>query len=229
VKRNHVAVIAVIVAAVAGGLAWYLRRPSATPGGSGSGSGSGSSTAGAGVEAGTTGAAGSADPDDGAEPSGYRVIDADARMALMRRITAARAAHAAGKPAPAIAPDPDDPPPLPGELTADEILGGLMPVLPLLKECYQQGLDRRTVKNGEVTFKLALAGAPDVGTLVDSAELDGDPAFLADAELSQCLQETLMSVELPPMKDGSELRAEVKMSFSDDDDGDDGGSGTGSP
>jgi hypothetical protein len=217
-KRGHVGVLVFAGAAAAIGLAMYLRKPAAK--GSG-GTGDGSATAsGSTIADGSGGGRDSqaGDPeDDTAEDSRYRVIDADARMALMQRIAAARAAREAGKPAPAAtAPGPDDPPALPGELTADQVMDGLLPVLPLFKECYEQGLERRTIKDGTVTFAIHLIGEPEIGTLVDHAELDGDPAFLADAELSQCLHETMMSIELPPMSVGAELDVQTRMMFSDD-------------
>jgi hypothetical protein len=215
--RGRLIAILVVVVAIAAGVAWYLKRPASTPARVGTASGTGTTTTTTGVADGTAGSSGE-DPDDGAATDAkYRVIDADSRMALMERIQRARAARLAGKPATGAAVGGvDDPAPLPGELTPDEVLAGIMPVMPLFKDCYEQGLERRTVKNGEVKFTMHLAGEPGVGTLVETAELDGDPAFLADAELSQCLHETMMSVELPPMSEGSALEFITTMRFADE-------------
>jgi hypothetical protein len=219
-KRSQVGALVVAVAAVAIGIAVYLRKPVPTNSASGGGgSATGSDRASAGGSGGGAGNRADNPEDDAAEDTRYRVIDADARMALIQRISAAREARKAGKAAPGpTAAGPDNPPALPGELTPDQIMEGILPVMPLLKECYEQGLERRTIKNGKVTFSIHLTGEPEIGTLVDRAELDGDPAFLADAELSQCLHQTMMSLELPPMSEGSELKVTTTMVFSDDPD-----------
>jgi hypothetical protein len=216
VKRSHlVAIVAAI--ALAAGVIWFVTRKSDKHGTTGAGSNAASgSVAGTSGSSGTSGT-GSADDDDGEVDSRYRVIDADARIALLNRIAAAREARKAGKPAPAAAaPSPEDPPAVDGVLDVDQILDGIMPVMPLFKECYQDGLDRRTITSGKVTFKMHIVGEPEIGSLVDHAELEGDPAFLADAELSTCLHETMMSIELPPMAQSAEIDVTTAMQFSPD-------------
>jgi hypothetical protein len=219
VKRGHlVGIVVAIVAAVV--VIWVVahERGRSSTAAAGSNAASGSVAGATGSTGSGSGAAGSdSADDDGETDSRYRVIDADARLALLNRIAAAREARQAGKPAPATAaPSAEDPPALDGILTTDQILDGIMPLMPLFKECYQGGLDRRTIAAGKVTFKMHLVGEPDIGTLVDHATLEGDPAFLADAELSTCLHETMMSIELPPMSQGAEIDVTTAMQFSPD-------------
>jgi hypothetical protein len=164
--------------------------------------------------------------DDGSGSAGdsrYRVIDADARLALMQRIKTAREAREAresGKPAPAAAPAPstDDTEPLGGSLNAESVKDGIMEILPLFEECYTAAVERGSVKTMNVTFDMTITGEPDVGTLVDHAEIGGDAAVLADTELTTCLHETMMSVELPPTTKGVNAIVKTGMAFTPGDD-----------
>lgn len=232
-KRAGVVVAVLAAVAVIVGIGWYARRPAGTKAPAAIGSAAATGAAGGGEAASGGGAApGDDEADDGgagAAPATYRVLDADARLALGRRIRAAREARAAGKPAGAeAAADPGDPPALAGILSPDQVLDGIMPIMPLLKECYAAGLDRRTIKSGQVKFTLDLSGEPAIGTVVDNAKLEGDSEFLADAELSQCLHETIMSLELPPMSEGASVVTVVNMTFSPDGP-DDAGDAPGAP
>ncbi len=78
-------------------------------------------------------------------------------------------------------------PPEPAVLSKQTLRYGIQLIYPLLLDCHPSP--------GTFPVKLRLAGAPDVGTLVDSVELTGDLAATA----SSCLRQTLMTIELPPM------------------------------
>jgi hypothetical protein len=230
-RRPALVAVAVVLLAAGGVGVWLSRRPSgktteaAASGSAGSAAIAGGGTGAAGIATGGTGAGTGDLVEAEPPPTSYRVIDADARMALKRRIEAARAARAENKPVPPeAAPDPTDPPPVRGMLTSDDILAGITPILPLLEECYQEALTRKSVTKGQVTFSLDIVGDKEVGSLIDTAEIGGDPAFLADTELMQCMQETIMSIELPPLAETSFVKTSVSMLLSPDDEAD-GGSG----
>jgi hypothetical protein len=142
----------------------------------------------------------------------FRVIGRDARTALIDRIHAARAPGRHLVAEPKLGGQPS----VPVEIGPDQMLEAIMSVMPMLKECYQNGLDRRTIKDGTVDFDIHLISASEIGSLVDTVDLGGDPAFLADAELGQCLHETMMSIELPPMNDGSDTDFKTTIRFSED-------------
>ncbi len=91
-------------------------------------------------------------------------------------------------------------PPAPGPLSKATLKFAIRTVQPLLLECYTA---RRPVHTaGTLAVVLTLTGEPELGTLVESVKLDGEPALLADTELAECLQETLLSIELPAMPEG---------------------------
>ncbi len=145
---------------------------------------------------------------------GVRKIDRKDREALLERMKSARAARtsgtgttaAGGTPPPAL-------PPLPGTLSKDEIRKGVRAVIPLLAECYDAAQDRLAIKTGRIEVKMHLTGEPDIGTLIESAEIGGDKQFTGDADLVECLQQTMLSVELPPIAEGGTIDVTYPIEF----------------
>lgn len=130
----------------------------------------------------------------------------------MDRIAQARTAGRTSPPAGEL----PAPAPLPGTLAADQVLQGFLPLMPALKDCYDDGRAARTVTHVRVTFAIHLVGEPEVGTLIDALELAGDEAFRADPELATCLRETLLAVELPPLSGGSTADFKTTLVLADE-------------
>ena len=158
-------------------------------------------------------------PDDAARaaktpPPGSHLrflADDAARMRVMTAIAAARARRT-GTPAPTTA-DPTPPPKLDGSMSKEDIQSSFKEVVPLLVECYEQALPRLKTKDGTVKVHMRATGEPEVGTLIETADLDTDGAFLDDKDLGECLHETLMSVELPPMPEGGVVEITYPLVF----------------
>ncbi len=93
---------------------------------------------------------------------------------------------------------------------------GIVALMPAFKDCYAEGRDARTVPRVQVTFAIHVIGEPDVGTVIDAAELDGDEAFRADPELATCLRETMLAVELPPLAGASAVAFKTRMILADE-------------
>jgi hypothetical protein len=210
VKVRARAALAGVALAAAAAIAWLVIRggsrrndDDAALAGTGTGAGSG---IGAAIAPGSA----AEDPD---APARIRTIDADQRLALLDRIAKARAARVAGKP---VVPEREagDPPPLDGSLTIDQVAEAMKDVQGLLLECWTTSLDELPIKDGKVTVKLSLVGEPEVGTLIESSDLTGDDHMLAHAELSTCIRETAMAIELPPLAEGRALELTVPMWFS---------------
>lgn len=142
----------------------------------------------------------------------------------------------------AIGPGTVDPPDLP--LSRDEIRQGVREVAPMLGDCFQQELlDRGVDAEGSLVVHLVVETEPDVGTVVviddqQPPEMDfharmpdgGAPRpLLRDslASFNQCVQLTLESVVLPPMKTDGRLAITYPFSFAPGD-GTDDGTGDGS-
>ena len=91
------------------------------------------------------------------------------------------------------------PPPKPGASAKFLFRYAIQQIQPLLLECYTQAAPRLAQKTGTIEVRMHLIGEPDVGTLVDSVTLGGDAHLVGDAQLAECMRETLMTVELQPM------------------------------
>jgi hypothetical protein len=140
-----------------------------------------------------------------------RKIDKQAREAILDRIRTARAARSnSGAPAEHAAPAL---PTLSGTISKDDIRAGVRAVIPLLAECYSAAQDRLPIKTGKIVVQMHLTGEPEAGTLIEKAEIEGDAHFTKDAELVECLQQTMLSVELPPIAEGGTIDVTYPIEF----------------
>lgn len=150
-----------------------------------------------------------------AAPPRVRKIDRQARAAILDRIRTARTARTGGNAAPTGgSPAPPALPALPGTISKDDIRAGVRAVIPLLAECYDAAQDRLSIKDGKIVVQMHLTGEPEVGTLIETAEIEGDAHFTGDAELVECLQQTMLSVELPPIAEGGTVDVTYPLAFS---------------
>jgi hypothetical protein len=143
-------------------------------------------------------------------PTLRRLADAEDRAWVMQKIAAARARRF-GAPTPNIPSAPyggDEPP-----MSPEDIRASFKEVIPLLADCYEAAQPRLAVKSGTIRVQMRAVGEPDVGTLIDDASLDGGGGLLDDAELADCLHQTLLSVELPPMPEGGVVEITYPISF----------------
>lgn len=145
-----------------------------------------------------------------------RKIEKPRRDALLERMRVARAARTTGSASPTTS-TPPALPALPGMINKDDIRAGVRAVIPLLAECYGNAQDRLTTKSGKIVVQMHLTGEPDVGTLIESAEIGGDAHFTSDAELVECFQQTMLSVELPPIAGGGTIDVTYPIEFAPND------------
>lgn len=142
--------------------------------------------------------------------AGRRWRAAGGRGAGRPRVGTAAARAGGLAPPPTVA---DAPVPLPTQLGPDDLHAAVMTVLPLLVECYDAAAAQRPLPGGRLSVAMQVVGEPEVGTLIDDATLGGDPALLADAELSECFLQTMLSVELPPTTEGTQTSMKVAVAF----------------
>ncbi len=158
-----------------------------------------------------------------------RLPDAAARAELRGAIARARAVREARDRMPAGGPaatsgaraTADREPPerdLPrGSMNPDEIRTAVREVIPMLAECYTMAAPA-VHAGGNVVIAMTVSGEPDVGTAIDDAALDdGDPHMLADPDFAECLRETLLAVEMPPLTTGGRVEIRYPFMFSDGD------------
>ena len=145
-----------------------------------------------------------------AGPTLRRLADAAARARVMEAITTARARRFGTVPNLPAARPPVDGEPL---MSAQDVQASFKAVVPLLADCYERALPRLAVRSGDIAVHMRATGEPDVGTLIDDATIDGGGGLLDDQELGECLHETLVSVELPPMPEGGVVEITYPISF----------------
>ena len=150
-------------------------------------------------------------------PGVRRLADAAERERVMAAIVQARARRRAAASSGAAAGPAGPPPSLPEpEMSKDDIKDGVHAIAPLLAECYDQARDRGPVPHRTVIrAEVKVTGEPDVGSLIESADLSSEDGGLADPAFAECLHETMMSVELPPLPDGGVITFTYPFVFSD--------------
>jgi hypothetical protein len=101
----------------------------------------------------------------------------------------------------------------------DELLARLNgDFLPLADECMDQARERRPDLTGLVAIDVELLAERDIGAIVETAE-PADANTVDDAELVECLQQSLLSMALPgDAVDGRE-RFMISLRAEPDDDG----------
>jgi hypothetical protein len=105
----------------------------------------------------------------------------------------------------------------PAAVSREDIQASIREVVPLLAECFELAGEVVQREGGTVTAELIVGSEPDVGTLVEDASLiKGDPHMLGDPDFTECLVETLMSVEMPPLDAGGQLVIHYPFAFSPD-------------
>ncbi|MCR9163716.1 MAG: AgmX/PglI C-terminal domain-containing protein [Nannocystaceae bacterium] len=88
-------------------------------------------------------------------------------------------------------------------------------VMPLANECYEQALERDPTIAGGLGLQFAIIGDEDVGGLVESVDLEDD-SDIQDAEMLECMRETLLSTIFPAPDDSGETGVRLTLEFSPD-------------
>lgn len=133
-------------------------------------------------------------------------IAAALQRARAERAAAASHAAAAGTPPPS-----DEDPNIPLEQVGKPLQDALNAAVPLLAKCYEQA--------GSATPKTAvalmqMASDPDLGTVIDTAQMtDADGKPLAKT-LDDCLRDTIENLALPPI--GQLGKLQLQYSFKSD-------------
>jgi hypothetical protein len=87
-------------------------------------------------------------------------------------------------------------------MTRTEFRAALREVVPFLSECYEAAMDKLPNPKLEIKAALTLRGDPDVGTLIDAAQLFDQYGQPLPTKLDDCLRGTLQELQLPPLMEG---------------------------
>jgi hypothetical protein len=154
-------------------------------------------------------------------PHVRRLRDAAERAALVEQIRIARTQRAAAAPrtapsaAPAAAASSGPAPALP-ESVVDKayIRRAVRELIPLLRDCYDQGLERDPELAGTVVVDFTIEGEPGVGGVIGHSAIDPAGTTLSDAAARECIQETMYALEIDPPADGGVVTVRYPFEFS---------------
>jgi RNA polymerase sigma factor (sigma-70 family) len=104
---------------------------------------------------------------------------------------------------------PDEQP----DLDKEYIRSCVRELIPLIAECYEQGLDRNPQLGGKVVVDFTIDGAPDVGGVVSESTIDDKESTLADASVRECIQQTMYSLEISPPEGGGQVHVHYPFTF----------------
>ena len=111
---------------------------------------------------------------------------------------------------------PDDGAPAPGNLIDRTGNHGHMvkvmneDLMPLVDECYALARETQPELTGLLVLDVEMIGDEDIGGVVESAGL-GKDSELVDPSLVECVQESLLSVTLPPPPEGGKDSIQLQM------------------
>jgi RNA polymerase sigma-70 factor (ECF subfamily) len=101
----------------------------------------------------------------------------------------------------------------PPELDAEYIRGQIIKLIPLIKECYENTLRGQPRTRGKLMVNFTIVAEPDIGGLVTDSTIDPTESTIADADLRECVQETMYGAQFPAPKDGGELHVTYPFVF----------------
>lgn len=137
-----------------------------------------------------------------------RLTDKAARERLERAIEVARTQREAAGAAPPDSAAPSDSAPLATQATTFDkryIQDVMREARPLLAECYELARDTTPELQGKLTLEFRIAGEPAVGGLVEEVRAVDDTELSRHPVLSECVQETILSLEFIPPEDGGTI------------------------
>ncbi|HUS64979.1 MAG TPA: AgmX/PglI C-terminal domain-containing protein, partial [Kofleriaceae bacterium] len=157
-------------------------------------------------------------------PRVRRIAPAE-RTALVERIAAARAA--AGAPqgkhydyAPddarraASATRPAAPALPAADLDKDVIRSSVRALLPMIQECYEEGLERAPSLQGDIVVHFTIDGEPEVGGVIGESSIVTESTTLVDPQVLECVQETMYGIEIEPPSGGGVVEVTYPFRFS---------------
>ena len=90
--------------------------------------------------------------------------------------------------------------------------------MPLAKDCYRQGLKKHPDLEGKLVVKLRIVGTKNTGGLVDWVETANEENTLDDADVIECLKQSMYSVSFEPPPDDGYVTVTVPVNLRTDHD-----------
>ena len=99
-----------------------------------------------------------------------------------------------------------------GDIDKDYLKTQIRALTPLLQECYERALERSPSLAGKLVVDLAIEGAPDAGALVTDCTI-APTSTIQEPGLSECVRETMLSLELPAPVSWGRIRVRYPFVF----------------
>ncbi|HET7506651.1 MAG TPA: sigma-70 family RNA polymerase sigma factor [Kofleriaceae bacterium] len=152
-----------------------------------------------------------------APPRVRRLRDAAERQALVEQIRATRQQRTGGSHAPAApvattAPGPAPALPAPA-IDKAYIRQAVRALLPMLEDCYSQGLERDPRLADTVVVDFTIEGEPGVGGVIGQSAIAPRETTLVDPATRECIQETMYAMEIDPPADGGVVTVHYPFEF----------------
>jgi hypothetical protein len=90
-------------------------------------------------------------------------------------------------------------------------------IMPLVDECLEAADDRGAELGGMLAVGMEIVADPEEGGIVDSAEISARNE-VEDAELLQCVRQSVLSAILPAPEDGGRDQLEITIRTGEDSD-----------
>ncbi len=148
-----------------------------------------------------------------------RKHDSAARARLAEAIRAAREQRVASARNAAPVGERGDAPMLgDGDLDKEYIRDAVRELLPMIKECYEVGLEGNPALSGKIVVRFTIDGEPEVGGIVSDSTIDAEETTLVDDYVHECVRETMYGAALPAPKDGGIVKVTYPFVFRNDPD-----------
>jgi len=147
-------------------------------------------------------------------PHVERLPDQSARATLLASIREAQTRKAAASSGPSGSTGSPPPPALPGvDMDKEYIRGAVREIIPLLTDCYEQGLERDPKLAGNVVVEFTIEGEPGVGGVIGTSAIDPKESSLGDANVRECIQETMYAIRIDPPASGGTVMVRYPFAF----------------
>jgi RNA polymerase sigma factor (sigma-70 family) len=99
------------------------------------------------------------------------------------------------------------------ELDEDYVRAAVRELAPQVMECFEAGLERGAVGDGEVVVKFKIEGEEDIGAAVTESGIDETSTTLVDASVRDCIRDTMFAIKLDAPLRGGEMEVRKRYTF----------------
>ncbi len=103
-----------------------------------------------------------------------------------------------------------------GQLSEESIRDAVREIIPEIKTCYEEQLANDSELAGRLSVYFKIIGEPDVGGIIDDAEIvrDGsDQSLAGNEDFTDCILDSMDLIELPAPEDGGEVIVTYPFEF----------------